>query len=144
MWKEFQPVWGLRACGQHAVNLLSPRGSFSICKAAQRYCYVYPLRGNQDPTQRLHYCLLIAPQSPSLPWLATVWTRPLEPREGHRGGMKPISCNQKNCVRGWSALGTERLLCPGALQGPAQFPYPQSTLNRSENLNNWNLVVHFR
>ena len=24
-------------------------GGFSICKTAQRYCYVYPLRRNQDP-----------------------------------------------------------------------------------------------
>ena len=44
--------------------------------------------------------------------------------------------SKKTCVGGWNALGTERLLCPGALQGPAQFPYPQSTLNRPENLNN--------
>ena len=114
----FQPVWGLRACGQHAVNLLSPPGSFHVCKAAQRYCYVYPLRGNQDPTPRLHYCLLIAPQTPSLPWLATVWTRPLEHREGHRGGMKPISCKQKNVwgVRGRGALWAQKDSC-------AQEPY---------------------
>ena len=31
----FQPVWGLRAGGQHAVNFLHLRG-FSVCKTAQR------------------------------------------------------------------------------------------------------------
>ena len=33
---------------------------FYFCRRAQRCCYVYPLRRNQDPAQRLHYCLLIA------------------------------------------------------------------------------------
>ena len=39
---------------------------------------------------------------------------PLELGAGHGGWMKPISCNQE--------MGdTERLLCPGAPQGPAEF-----------------------
>ena len=29
-------------------SLLSPEGIFSIYRTAQRYCYVYPLSGNQD------------------------------------------------------------------------------------------------
>ena len=34
-------------------------GGFSICKTVQRYCYVYPLRGYQEPSSRL-YCFLTA------------------------------------------------------------------------------------
>ena len=32
---------------------------------------------------------------PSRPWLAIVWIRPLELREGQGGWMKPISCRQE-------------------------------------------------
>lgn len=40
----------------------SPPGSgFSICRKAQRYCSVCPLRRNQYPAPRLHYCFLTAP-----------------------------------------------------------------------------------
>ena len=30
-------------------------------RRVQKYCYVYPLRWNQDPAPRLHYCFLDAP-----------------------------------------------------------------------------------
>ena len=40
---------------------LPPRRDFSIYKTTKRYCYVYPLRGNQDSVPRLHYCFLTAP-----------------------------------------------------------------------------------
>ena len=53
---------------------------------------------------------------PSIPWLATVWTCPLELRKGHGGCMKPISYKQE-------VGDTEQLLCPGAPQGPAQFQW---------------------
>ena len=44
-----------------SIQFTSPPGrDFSICKTAQRYCYVYPLRENQDPAPRLHYCFLTA------------------------------------------------------------------------------------
>ena len=80
---------------------------------------VYPMMGNQDSALRLHYILFlwtVPPLShiPSLPWLATAWTCRLELREGHGGWMKPISCNQE-------MVDTERLLCPGAPQGPARY-----------------------
>ena len=49
------------ACSQ----FLPPCARFSICKTAQKYCYVYPLRGNQDLATRLSYCFLTAsPFSP--------------------------------------------------------------------------------
>ena len=115
----FQPLWGLRACGQHTVNF-SPHGGFGICRRAQSHCYVYPLRG---VTRTLPWgctivswlllpCLCI----PSLSWLASVWTCLLDLREGPGGWMKPISCNQE------MGMGdTERLLCPEAPQAPAWF-----------------------
>ena len=46
---------------EYRSGLPLPGGGFSICKTAQRYCYVYCLRGNQDPAPRLHYCSLIIP-----------------------------------------------------------------------------------
>ena len=46
---------------EYRSGLPLPGGGFSICKRAQRYCYVYCLRGNQDPAPRLHYCSLIVP-----------------------------------------------------------------------------------
>ena len=45
----FQPVWGPHASGQQTVNFSHLVGGLSICKTAQSYCYVYPLRENQDP-----------------------------------------------------------------------------------------------
>ena len=77
---------------------------------------MYPLRVNQDPASRLHYCFLTAPPlslHPLPPWLATVWTCPLELREGPRG-WSLFPTNQK-------LADTERLLCQGAPQGPTQF-----------------------
>ena len=44
------------------VNIFHLVG-FLFCRGAQRYCYVYHLRGNQDPASRLHYCFLTVP-----PW----------------------------------------------------------------------------
>ena len=53
---------------------------------------------------------------PSLLWLATVWIFPLILREGHGGWTGPISYNQD--------MGdTERILCPAAPQGPAQYRF---------------------
>ena len=74
---------------------------------------VYPLRQKQDPAPRLHYCFLAAPLS----------------------YLHPLSSLISNCSnlpfgtqgRSWSLgsipkkWGTERFLCPGAPQGPAQF-----------------------
>ena len=80
---------------------------FQFFRRAHKYCYVNPLRQNQDPFPRLctvYYFLwffLLYLCIPSLLWLATVWTCCLKFREG-RGG-------------------TERLPCPGAPQGPAWF-----------------------
>ena len=54
-------------------------------------------------------CLCI----PFLPWSATVWTWPLELREGHGGWMRPIILKARN----------KWLFCPGAPQGPAWFQF---------------------
>ena len=74
----FQLAWGLW--------FLSSDGDFSICKTAQRYCYVLPLRGNQVLHQgctNVYRLLLPCICILSLPWLTTVLTCPLELREGH-------------------------------------------------------------
>ena len=36
---------------------------FEFCRRTQRYCYLYSLRRDQDPTPKLHSCLLVTP-----PW----------------------------------------------------------------------------
>ena len=96
---QVQLVWGLHARGQQTtVNhyLLPPGGSFSICRMAQRYCWVYLLMGIQEPAPRL--LLTVSPWSriSSLPWLRTVWICPLELREGPGGWMKAVSCGQRS------------------------------------------------
>ena len=63
------------------VNISHLLGVLVLWKS--RYCHVYPLRQNHDPGTLLFNCsscLCI----PSIPWLAIVWTCPLELR-GHRG-----------------------------------------------------------
>ena len=72
-------------------------GGLSSCIRTQSYLYVYPFRRNQDLPQGctiVSWLLLPYLCIPSLPWLATVWTCPLELREGHGGWMKPISYKQ--------------------------------------------------
>ena len=50
-----------QSCAQPEATILHRGGGLSSCRRAQRCCYVYPLRSNQDPAPRLHYCLLTAP-----------------------------------------------------------------------------------
>ena len=50
------------------------------------------------------WLLLPCLYTPSLPWLATVWTCPLELKEDHGGWIESLSC-------------------PGSPRGPAQFQY---------------------
>ena len=61
--------WGNRAifqesCIQSEVTVLhleeGLRALLLSCRRAQRYCYVHPLKGNQNPVPRLHYCFLTA------------------------------------------------------------------------------------
>ena len=64
----FQPVLGLRVCGQ--VLLLTVNFSYLIgasVSVKQRYFCVYPLRGSHDPSLRLHNCFPLL----YLPYLAS-------------------------------------------------------------------------
>ena len=134
---RFQPGWGLHACGQQTVNSSRLAGGFSSCKTAWRYCSVYPLRGDPDPPQGsaiVSWLLLPDRYIPSLPWLATVWTCPLELREGLGGWMKPISCNQE--------MGeAEELLCPGAPLGPCSVSW--APIMSCSNASSWPWYVTF-
>ena len=89
---------------------------FQFCRRAQRYCHVYPLRRNQDPAPRLHYCFLTA--SPlSLYHLLSLVNSCLNLPFGTQGRswrLKPISYKQETG-------DTNRLLWLGAPQGPAWF-----------------------
>ena len=113
-----QLVWGLQAGGQPTIinhQLLPPGGGFSIWRTTQRYCYVYPLMRNQDFAPGSSWLFVsLWSRIPSLPSLTTAWICLLEPREGHGGWMKVVSCNQRD--------GEHRQpLCLGAPQGPAQY-----------------------
>ena len=46
---------------QPEVTILHLGGGPSSCRRTQKYCYLYPLGGNQEPSPRLHYCFLMAP-----------------------------------------------------------------------------------
>ena len=77
---------------------------------------MYPLRGNQDPVPRLHYCFLTVPPLslhplPSL--MSNCLNVPLGLREAWELN-EPISYNQETG-------DTERLSCPGAPAGAARF-----------------------
>jgi len=41
--------WYSRICAQPEVTILLLGGALSSCRRTGRYCYVYPLRRNQDP-----------------------------------------------------------------------------------------------
>ena len=43
-----------------SLQLISPTLCFGICKTAQKYCYVYLLRGNQGLDTRLFYCFFFS------------------------------------------------------------------------------------
>ena len=49
------------SCDHPEVTILHHGGGLSACRRAQRYCYVYSLRRNQDTAPRMHYCFLTAP-----------------------------------------------------------------------------------
>ena len=71
---------------------------FSICKTAQRYCCIYPLRGNQDSAPRLHFCFLTSPPlSPySLPFLiSNFWNLPF----GTQGKSWKLKVKSFSCVQ---------------------------------------------
>ena len=127
----------MRFVADSIINLLVPIGLRSMClwaaysyfshlvevsvsvKQLKDIVMCIPWEGNQDFPPRLPYCYLIVPPfllSLCIPFLllATVWTCPLEFREGPGGWIKHISCNQE--------MGkSERLLCSEAPQGFAWF-----------------------
>ena len=86
-----------------------------MCRRAQRYCYVYPLRRNQDPVPRLLYCFLTA--SPlSLHPLPSLISNGLYLPFGTQGRSWKLKTKKETG-------DTERLPCPGAPQGPAWFHF---------------------
>ena len=113
----FQLVCGLCTCGQHMVNFFHLMGVSVPAEQLKDTVMYIPWRRTKTLPQGctiVSWLLLPCLCIPSLPWLATVWACPLEFREGHESWIKPISCKQ-------GTGDTERLLCPGAPEGPAQF-----------------------
>ena len=89
---------------------------FQFYRGTQRSCYVYFLRRNQDPAARLHYCLLtVSPWSlHPLPSLISNLLNLLFETQGRSWRLKPIPPKQD--------MGdSEKLVCPGASQGPLSF-----------------------
>ena len=106
---------GLPACGQHIVNLFHLVGALVSAKHLKDIVYI-PWGGTRTLPQGctiVSWLLLLCLHIPSLSWLATFGTCPLELRESHGSWMKLICYKEK-----WAA---EKLLCPGAPQGPDQF-----------------------
>ena len=92
-------------------------GGLSSCTRTQRYCYVYFLRGNQDPAPRLHYCLLAAPPL-SLHPLPSLISNCLNLSFGTQGR----SWRLESVPYKQGAADMEKFPCPGAPKGPAWFP----------------------
>ena len=128
-----QPVRDLSACGQHTVN-------FSHLAGVPVAVKHLPLEKEIGPDLRLHYCSVTSPPSslhllPSL--LATVWTCPLEMREGswklieaifckqesggHRKAFVPQSPTVSSSVSVW--LNSEKVTVTGS-RSPLFKPYP--------------------
>ena len=57
------------SCAQPEVTVVHPGGGLNSYRKTQRYCNVYPLRGNQDPAPWLSYCFLTA-----FPWFLHSFT----------------------------------------------------------------------
>ena len=94
----FQQVWGLCPCGQQTVSFSYLVGVSVCAKHLKETVLCIPWGGTRTlpqgcpvASQLLLPCLC----TPSLSWLATVWTCPLELREGQGGWIKPISCKQE-------------------------------------------------
>ena len=87
-------------------------------RRAQRYCYVYLLRQNQDLPQDctiVSWLLLLCLCIPSLPWLATIWVCHLGLREGHGvRSLFPIKTRNR---------GHRKASVPGSPTGPAQVHF---------------------
>lgn len=126
----FQSVWGLQAYGQHTVTSSTQCGwwwGFSICKTVQRYCYMYPLRGYQEPSPRLYYCFLTASLlslHPLLFLISNCLNLPFETQGRSWRLNESISYKQE------TEGDTESLLCPGAPLAPTWFR-KYSTLSSS-------------
>ena len=108
----FQLYWGLCAYGQHTTNF-SHRQEFQYLQNNSKILFYMSFDGEPQPCSKaillpLNYFSLVS-ASPPFPNQQL-----LELREGHGGWMKPIFCNQETG-------DTERLLCSGTSQGPAQY-----------------------
>ena len=85
------------------------------CRITQRYCYVYSFRRTRTLPQDctiFSSLLLLCFYTPSLPWLATVWTYPL----GTQGRSWRL---MKACFSTNKKWGCRKDLYVGAPQGPA-------------------------
>ena len=127
----FQSVWGLHAYGQHTVISSTQWRGFSICKTVQRYCYMYPLRGYQEPSPRLPLFLVCFLQSLHL--LIFLISNCLNLPFGTQG--RSWRLNKSISYKQETERGDRNLLCPGAPQGPTWFrkqnPLSLSGLSRT-------------
>ena len=89
----FQESWA-----QAEVTILYLSGGLSSCRRTQGVVTYIPWGGRRTlPAAALLflYNSSFVSAFPSLPWVATVWLCPLEPRKGQRDCMKPISYKQE-------------------------------------------------
>ena len=105
-----------KSCAQPEVTVVHPGGGLSSYRKTQRYCNVYPLRGNQDPAPWLSYSFLTA-----FPWFLHSFTLlisnhlnlPFE-TQGRSEKLKFFPYKQEMGYR-------ETFVCKRATQGPARF-----------------------
>ena len=104
---------GLPACGQHIVNLFHLVGALVFAKHLKDTVYM-PWGGTRTLPQGctiLSWLLLLCLHIPSLSWLATFGTCPLELRESHGSWMKLICYKEKQGMqKSFCALGPHMVL----------------------------------
>ena len=97
------------------VGSMPTCGGFSICKTAQRYCYVCPLMGEPRPYRK---AALLFPDNSFL--------FPEPPPFPHQQLLQPALWNSRKILEAeWNLfptnkkLGTQKAFCPGTPQGSA-------------------------
>ena len=108
----FQPVWGLPACGQHALDFSHLVG-VSVSAKSSKILFCVSLEGNQDPAPK---AALLFPDCSllSLHPLPSLISNCLNLPVGTQRRSRRL--NEANFLQ---AGNTEKLLCPGTPQGPA-------------------------
>ena len=107
-------AWGAAVHG--ATKSWTSLSGWTELKGVQSYCYVFPWRGNQDPTPSLHYCCSsLVSASPPCSWYLEFWEGnggwslfPTNKKQGHIQAFVPRSpigsCSVHPCIQEYTEI----------------------------------------